>query len=213
VSPILGALVVNLSGLIDHSQHTTAGLIASYVWFAAVAFLIWKESNTLLPVAASRGLAAAAVKRLGVLLALITIFNIPDSRTATLVGVAQTQRVDIGTRPVCAGKRPSLRSSRSSSPLPHVLRDRVSCSRMGMKAIANFAQRCRRDSYARLASGAREPLVARSIHTFSSNKSETRSCISSINAATPPRLHSNIERDISIRFSIAVPGLAGALFG
>ena len=36
VSPILGALVVNLSGLIDHSQHSTAGLIASYVWFAAV---------------------------------------------------------------------------------------------------------------------------------------------------------------------------------
>ena len=34
-SPALGALVVNLSGLIDHARHSSAGLVGSYAWFAA----------------------------------------------------------------------------------------------------------------------------------------------------------------------------------
>src|SRR4026209_1862818 len=47
VSPILGALVLTRSGLIDHAQHSTTGLIASYVWFATVAFLIWEGNRRL----------------------------------------------------------------------------------------------------------------------------------------------------------------------
>ena len=46
-SPILGAIVVNLSGLIDHARHTTGGLIASYTWFALVAFLVWEGNRRL----------------------------------------------------------------------------------------------------------------------------------------------------------------------
>ncbi|HTH00913.1 MAG TPA: histidine kinase [Vicinamibacterales bacterium] len=97
VSPILGALVVNLSGLIDHSQHSTAGLIASYVWFAAVAFLIWEGNRTLyfrLP--RREDWLLRPWKRLGVLLALITIFTIPFA-TATLWGWRKLTG-DIGTR-------------------------------------------------------------------------------------------------------------------
>ena len=37
VSPVLGALVANLSGLIDHARHSTFALVASYTWFALVA--------------------------------------------------------------------------------------------------------------------------------------------------------------------------------
>jgi hypothetical protein len=47
VSPVLGALVVNLSGLIDHTRHSAPALIASYAWFAAVAFLIWHGNREL----------------------------------------------------------------------------------------------------------------------------------------------------------------------
>jgi hypothetical protein len=78
VSPILGALVVNLSGLIDHAQHPTAGLIASYVWFATVAFLIWEGNRRLyFRVPRREDWLLRPWRRLGVLLALISLFTIP----------------------------------------------------------------------------------------------------------------------------------------
>jgi hypothetical protein len=86
VSPILGALVVNLSGLIDHAQHSTAGLIASYVWFATVAFLIWGGNRRLyfrLP--RREDWLLRPWRRLGVLLTLISLFTIPFA-AATLWG-------------------------------------------------------------------------------------------------------------------------------
>ena len=86
MSPILGALVVNLSGLIDHAQHSTAGLIASYAWFATVAFLIWEGNRRLyfrLP--RREDWLLRPWRRLGVLLALISLFTIPFA-TATLWG-------------------------------------------------------------------------------------------------------------------------------
>ena len=97
VSPILGALAVNLSGLIDHSRHSTAGLIASYGWFSAVAFLIWEGNRTLyfrLP--RREDWLLRPWRRLGVLLALITMFTIPFA-TATLWGWRKLTG-DIGTR-------------------------------------------------------------------------------------------------------------------
>ena len=86
VSPVLGALVVNLSGLIDHAQHSTAGLIASYAWFATVAFLIWEGNRRLyfrLP--RREDWLLRPWRRLRVLLALICLFTIPFA-TATLWG-------------------------------------------------------------------------------------------------------------------------------
>src|SRR6187549_2398402 len=78
VSPILGALVVNLSGLIDHTQHSTAGLVASYAWFATVAFLVWEGNRRLyfrLP--RREDWLLHPWRRLRVLLALISLFTIP----------------------------------------------------------------------------------------------------------------------------------------
>jgi hypothetical protein len=77
-SPILGALVVNLSGLIDHTRHTTAGLAASYAWFALVAFLVWEGNRRLyfrLP--RREDWLLRPWSRLGVLLALISLYTIP----------------------------------------------------------------------------------------------------------------------------------------
>jgi hypothetical protein len=97
VSPILGALVVNLSGLIDHAQHSTAGLIASYVWFATVAFLIWEGNRRLyFRVPRREDWLLRPWRRLGVLLALISLFTIPFA-TVTLGGWRAVTG-DTGTR-------------------------------------------------------------------------------------------------------------------
>ena len=77
-SPILGALVVNLSGLIDHTRHATGGLVASYAWFALVAFVVWEGNRRLyfrLP--RREDWLLRPWRRLGVLLALISLYTIP----------------------------------------------------------------------------------------------------------------------------------------
>jgi hypothetical protein len=96
-SPILGALVVNLSGLIDHSRHPPAELVASYAWFALVAFVIWEGNRRLyfrLP--RREDWLLRPWSRLGVLLALISLYTIPVA-----LGLLWTWRVvtgDPGTR-------------------------------------------------------------------------------------------------------------------
>src|SRR5687767_12329462 len=77
-SPILGALVVNLSGLVDHSRHSSGGLVASYAWFALVAFVVWEGNRRLyfrLP--RREDWLLRPWSRLGVLLALISLYTIP----------------------------------------------------------------------------------------------------------------------------------------
>src|SRR5215510_9153503 len=97
VSPILGALVVNLSGLIDHAQHSTPGLIASYAWFATVAFLIWQGNRQLyFRVPRREDWLLRPWRRLGVLLALISLFTIPFAAATLAAWRAATG--DMGTR-------------------------------------------------------------------------------------------------------------------
>ena len=62
-SPFLGALVVNLSGLIDHGRHSTAELVALVRLVRACRVRrVGRQPAALLPAAAPRGLAAAAVE-------------------------------------------------------------------------------------------------------------------------------------------------------
>src|SRR4029453_4258551 len=97
VSPILGALVVNLSGLIDHRRHSTTGLIASSAWFATAAFLIWEGNRRLyFRVPRREDWLLRPWRRLAVLLALISLFTIPFAG-ATLWGCAAITG-DTGTR-------------------------------------------------------------------------------------------------------------------
>ena len=42
VTPLVGAAVPNLAGLIDHSAHSWPALVAGYAWFITVAFLTWE---------------------------------------------------------------------------------------------------------------------------------------------------------------------------
>jgi hypothetical protein len=96
-SPVLGALVANLSGLIDNARHSTSGLIASYAWFAAVALVIWEGNRRLyfrLP--RREDWLLRPWSRLGALLALIGLFSIPVA--AALLWTWRDVTGDPGTR-------------------------------------------------------------------------------------------------------------------
>jgi two-component system, LytTR family, sensor kinase len=97
-SPIIGALIVNLAGLIDHTRHSTAGLVAAYVWFATVAFLIWEGNRRLyfrLP--RREDWLLRPWSRLGLLLAVISLYTIPVATLLLWTWRAATG--DTGTRP------------------------------------------------------------------------------------------------------------------
>ena len=96
-SPILGALVVNLSGLIDHTQHSRRALVASYVWFAVIAFVVWEGNRRLyfrLP--RREDWLLRPWSRLGLLLTTICLFTIPIA--AGLLWIWREVTDDPGTR-------------------------------------------------------------------------------------------------------------------
>ena len=96
-SPILGGLVVNLSGLIDNARHSTGALIASYAWFAVIAFLVWEGNRRLyfrLP--RREDWLLRPWSRLGLLLTTITLFTIPVA--AGLLWIWREVTEDPGTR-------------------------------------------------------------------------------------------------------------------
>jgi hypothetical protein len=96
-SPVLGALVANLSGLIDNTRHSASGLVAAYAWFSAVAFVIWEGNRRLyfrLP--RREDWLLRPWSRLGVLLALISLFTIPIA--AALLWIWREVSGDTGTR-------------------------------------------------------------------------------------------------------------------
>jgi two-component system, LytTR family, sensor kinase len=96
-SPVLGALVVNLSGLIDNARHSTGALAASYTWFAVIAFLVWEGNRRLyfrLP--RREDWLLRPWSRLGLLLTEITLFTIPVA--AGLLWIWREVTGDPGTR-------------------------------------------------------------------------------------------------------------------
>lgn len=44
VTPVMGIVLPNLAGMIDHSAHSLAGLLGSYAWFILVSHVTW-EAN------------------------------------------------------------------------------------------------------------------------------------------------------------------------
>jgi len=97
-SPILGALVANLSGLIDPSRHSVAGLIASYAWFSLVAFLVWEGNRRLyFHLQRREDWLLHPWRRLGLLVAVICLYTIPVA--ATLLWIWRGTTGDPGTRP------------------------------------------------------------------------------------------------------------------
>lgn len=97
-SPVLGALVANLSGLIDHGRHSSRSLAASYAWFALVAFVVWEGNRRLyfrLP--RREDWLLRPWSRLGLLLAAIILYTIPVA--AALLWIWREAAGDHGTRP------------------------------------------------------------------------------------------------------------------
>lgn len=96
-SPVLGALVANLSGLIDHTRHSAGALIASYAWFALVAFLIWEGNRRLyFRLQRREDWLLRPWRRLGLLLAVIGLCTIPVA--AALLWTWRAATGDTGTR-------------------------------------------------------------------------------------------------------------------
>jgi hypothetical protein len=96
-SPILGALVVNMSGLVDHTRHSNRTLIASYAWFAAVAFVIWEGNRRLyFRLQRREDWLLRPWRRLGSLLAVIILYTIPIA--AALLWIWREATGDTGTR-------------------------------------------------------------------------------------------------------------------
>ena len=96
-SPVLGALIANLSGLIDHTRHSSRSLVASYAWFALVAFVVWEGNRRLyfrLP--RREDWLLRPWNRLRVLLAVITLYTIPMA--AGLLWIWRAVTGDTGTR-------------------------------------------------------------------------------------------------------------------
>jgi hypothetical protein len=77
-SPVLGALAVNLSGLIDHHRHSPRVLVLSYLWFAMIALIVWEGNRRLYFLLPRReDWLMHPWRRLGALLALICLYTIP----------------------------------------------------------------------------------------------------------------------------------------
>ena len=97
VSPVLGALVANLSGLIDHTRHSSGALIASYAWFATVAFVVWEGNRRLYFLLPRReDWLLRPWRRLALLLAVIALYTIPVA--AALLWIWRETTGDPGTR-------------------------------------------------------------------------------------------------------------------
>jgi len=97
VSPALGALVANFSGLIDYTRHSVAALIASYAWFSLVAFLVWEGNRRLyFRLQRREDWLLRPWRRLGLLVAVICLFTIPFA--LTLLWMWREVAGDRGTR-------------------------------------------------------------------------------------------------------------------
>jgi hypothetical protein len=101
-SPILGALVVNLAGFIDHTRHSAGALAASYAWFTVVALVVWEGNRRLyFRVQRREDWLQHPWWRLSVLLAIIVLYTIPVIAILLMAWRAITG--DPGVRPYALG--------------------------------------------------------------------------------------------------------------
>jgi hypothetical protein len=78
LNPLFGILIPNLAGLIDHRQHSTAGLLASYAWFILVAFVTWEGNLRLYFRFQDRSdWLTRPWRRVRLLLGLVCLFTVP----------------------------------------------------------------------------------------------------------------------------------------
>jgi hypothetical protein len=98
LSPVIGWALPNLSGLIDNSRHSTAALLASYVYFALIAFVIWEGNRRLyFRMQRREDWLQRPLRRLGALLTAILLYSVPVA--ALLIGIWRHITGDPGTNP------------------------------------------------------------------------------------------------------------------
>lgn len=78
LSPIIGAVIPNLAGFIDHSRYSALELVGHYALFSVIALLIWAGNRALHDRARSHfPWFEQPWMRIGVLLGTITLFTVP----------------------------------------------------------------------------------------------------------------------------------------
>jgi sensor histidine kinase YesM len=83
VTPLVGVAVPNLAGMVNHSAHSPAGLIASYAWFIGVAFVTWEANLRLYLLFQDRtAWLTRPWHRVRLLVGLICLFTIPFTASA-----------------------------------------------------------------------------------------------------------------------------------
>jgi sensor histidine kinase YesM len=83
VTPLVGMAVPNLAGMIHHASHSLPGLIATYFWFVAIAYVTW-EANLRLYLRFQDRTAwlTRPWHRVRLLVGLICLFTIPFTSSA-----------------------------------------------------------------------------------------------------------------------------------
>ena len=83
LTPLVGIAVPNLAGMISHGSHSTAGLIATFAWFIAVAFVTWEANLRLYLLFQDRtAWLTRPWHRVRLLVGLICLFSIPFTASA-----------------------------------------------------------------------------------------------------------------------------------
>ena len=78
VTPLVGIAVPNLAGMVNHAAHSTQGLIATYAWFIAIAFVTWEANLRLYLLFQDRtAWLTRPWHRVRLLVGLICLFTIP----------------------------------------------------------------------------------------------------------------------------------------
>lgn len=96
LSPVLGVLVPNLAGLIDHSRHPTPGLVASYIYFAFVSLTIWEGNRRIyFRLQRREDWLLRPWRRIALLLAAIALYTVPVA--AVLLWIWRATTGDPGT--------------------------------------------------------------------------------------------------------------------
>src|SRR5688572_27922029 len=83
VTPLVGVVVPNLAGMVNHAAHSPAGLVATYLWFIGIAFVTWEANLRLYLLFQDRtAWLTRPWHRLRLLIGLICLFTIPFTSSA-----------------------------------------------------------------------------------------------------------------------------------
>jgi hypothetical protein len=78
LSPVVGAIVANVSGLIDNSRHGPAALVLSYLSFTAIALIIWEGNRRIyFRLQQREDWLQRPLRRIGLLLGAILLYTVP----------------------------------------------------------------------------------------------------------------------------------------